>query len=238
MIYLHDPPLLFLKPRKVGGTSLEIALSAFAGPDDILTRLMFDEEEALRRRLGGRTAQNFAFAPGEAPEPADLRRAQRRGRASEKFYSHISAAKARERLGAERWSSATRVSIVRNPFDLAVSSYFWRQVRGKAGPDFAAWCRDHAPLLLRNRASYGIDGEIVVDRLWRYERIGEEVAALEQALPRLSGLAAIFGRTRAKSGYRPRGATTRELFDRFPAARQVIAAVFAEEIARYGYRPE
>ena len=44
MIYLRDHNLLFLKPRKVGGTSFEIALSTFAGPRDIVTPITPSDE--------------------------------------------------------------------------------------------------------------------------------------------------------------------------------------------------
>lgn len=50
MIFLGKHGLLFLKARKVAGTSFEIALSRFAGPDDIITPIAPDDEEIGRQR--------------------------------------------------------------------------------------------------------------------------------------------------------------------------------------------
>lgn len=53
MIFLRDINVLFLKPRKVGGTSFEIALSRYAGGGDIITPIS-ETDEITRRNLGYR----------------------------------------------------------------------------------------------------------------------------------------------------------------------------------------
>ncbi len=59
MIYSRQSDFLFIKGRKVGGTSMEIALSILCGPEDIITPITpVDERERLRR--GGRGAQNYS----------------------------------------------------------------------------------------------------------------------------------------------------------------------------------
>jgi hypothetical protein len=59
MIYSKRNDFLFIKGRKVGGTSIEIALSTICGPDDIITPITpIDEIDRLRR--GGRGAQNYS----------------------------------------------------------------------------------------------------------------------------------------------------------------------------------
>lgn len=50
MILLTDPKILFLKPRKVAGTSFEIALSAFANCNDVITPIA-EEDEIIRQKL-------------------------------------------------------------------------------------------------------------------------------------------------------------------------------------------
>ena len=50
MILSHRYRYLFLKTNKTAGTSIEIALSKFCGPDDIITPIS-PEDEAIRRRL-------------------------------------------------------------------------------------------------------------------------------------------------------------------------------------------
>ena len=69
MILLHHPPLIFLKPHKVAGTSFEIALSRFAGPHDIITPIGKSgaEGRAIRQRLGFRDAQNHRWPVWQLP---------------------------------------------------------------------------------------------------------------------------------------------------------------------------
>ena len=39
MIISHQLQLIFVKTRKTAGTSIEIALSRYAGPDDVITAI-------------------------------------------------------------------------------------------------------------------------------------------------------------------------------------------------------
>jgi hypothetical protein len=58
MIYSRLNNFLFIKGRKVAGTSVEVALSKICGPDDIITPIMaIDERQRLD--LGYRHAQNY-----------------------------------------------------------------------------------------------------------------------------------------------------------------------------------
>ena len=58
MIYSELHNFLFLKGRKVAGTSFEVALSKICGPDDVITPITpIDEQQRID--LGYRHAQNF-----------------------------------------------------------------------------------------------------------------------------------------------------------------------------------
>lgn len=91
MIYLSGQKILFLKPQKVAGTSFEIALSKFAGPDDIITPITEDDENT-------RAAKGFAGPRNYLMTLPDLLKSRRkttkfiRSRQREEvFYNHISA---------------------------------------------------------------------------------------------------------------------------------------------------
>jgi len=62
LIYSRKHDFLFIKGKKVAGTSIEIALASICGPDDIIAPITpVDEFERLK--LAGRGAQNYSKSP-------------------------------------------------------------------------------------------------------------------------------------------------------------------------------
>ena len=53
MIISHRHRYIFIKTHKTAGTSVEISLSRFAGPDDVLTPVAPRDEEVRARFPGG-----------------------------------------------------------------------------------------------------------------------------------------------------------------------------------------
>jgi len=212
VIVSHRHQFVFLKPRKVAGTSVEIALSRVCGPDDVVTPLWPPDEE-LRRAEGGGGPRNYQSPP--------LARDTR---------SHTPARLARDAIGAEAWGDYTKVSIVRDPWDTVASLYFWRSGR------FRRWSFDRfvahdvvATLARRNQRTFRIRGRIVADRVLRYERLAEEVADLwvELSLPGEPSL------PRAKSQFRPEKVEPRSLYG--DETRDRVAVLFAKTIRDFGY---
>ena len=68
--FLHD--LVFIKTRKTGGTSVEIVLSSWCGPDDICTALA-PEDELMRLEYGGMPRNHSADPRLEAEHLAAIR---------------------------------------------------------------------------------------------------------------------------------------------------------------------
>jgi hypothetical protein len=233
MIYLKSCNLLFLKPRKVAGTSFEIALSKFAGPEDILTPISPDDE-ADRRARGFRTAQNH-LARWDELGPGDRVRAQAAGARPAKFYNHITAREARARLGPELFDAALKVSIVRDPFECLVSLYHWTVKHAPAAPDFDEWVRRNPAMINVNNAQYFIRGTPVIDRFLSYERIEADIAALEAEMPALAGLGEVFATIRAKGDVRPRDARVRSVFAGHEDLSATVAFMNAPIIERFGY---
>ena len=60
MIICNPLKIIFVKTKKTAGTSFEIALSKFCESDCVITPIT-PNEEALRKSLGFRTAQNYKF---------------------------------------------------------------------------------------------------------------------------------------------------------------------------------
>lgn len=236
MILLREPGLLFLKPHKVAGTSFEIALSAFAGPDDIITPLgrRGREDEAVRRAAGFPGPRNYRWPLHRLPflprEEWQIARRQRHwpGR----FRSHLTAQTARARLGEDVWGRVAKISIVRNPFETAVSAYFWQRRRGESFTDF--WQRNESRIG-RNSYSYRIGEDDIIDFYLRFEAFDEDLVRLENRWPSLSGLADIFRSLSAKSGYRPKGRSVAKIFAEAPEIAAMVRKHCAFEIERFRY---
>jgi hypothetical protein len=238
MIVLHDQKMIALKAKKVGGTSFEIALSKFATETSIITPIVSADED-VRRRLGFRGPQNYRYSFIELINLASTRilRSLFYRQRPEKFYNHISASLARERLGDKIWEDYTKIAIIRNPFDFMVSSYFWESKRTDKGAllNFEAWVLKNPDRPLFNKTIYEIDGKNIIDFMIRYERLNEDIEAIETKYPSLEGLAEIFRNIRVKGEFRPKDASTKEMFSDAPRARKLIEILCEDDIERYGF---
>ena len=58
MIISHRHRFIFIKPKKVAGTSIEISLSRICGPEDVLTPLGAKDEKQ-RQMWANRSSQNY-----------------------------------------------------------------------------------------------------------------------------------------------------------------------------------
>jgi hypothetical protein len=227
MIVNHAYRFIFLKTRKTAGTSIEVALSPFSGPEDIVTPIS-PKDEALRPGNGPR---NFRGAFNPFPEllvpGTDITRTLRDAIRGRKFFNHMTAAQAQNRLPRDIWNAYFKFCFVRNPWDRTVSLFHFEN-RGKERP--RTWEEFLAHGEFRpDFGLYTVKGALAVDFVGRFEALEADLAtALQKA-----GLPGELSLPRAKSDHRkdPRG--YREYYT--PAQRDLIAEVFAPEIEMFGY---
>lgn len=245
MLALHSSKLIFLKARRVAGTSFEVALSKYAREGDIVSKINADIQAAdpnrgedERRRLGFTGAQNHRKLVAELltrPRPSDLRKIAK-GIWPSKYTPHMSAADARAALGSKVWDSYTKLSQVRDPYDRAVSAYFFAmRDKGDDKPGFEEWCLERERIVGINREQYFIDGTPVVDIFVRYEAMEEDTRALEARVPGVAGLAETLASTNANTGHRPASARAAQMFADAPRARRLVEDVCGWEIETFGY---
>lgn len=235
MILLRNKRILFLKPKKVAGTSFEIAMSRYADDNDIITPISPEDEE-VRKKLGFRGPQGFEFSLNElaARSPRQAIRVALGGAKPRKFFNHISAAKVREYLGAETFDACLKVSIVRNPFDKLVSQYHWRFRNNANPPTFESWIEGNPSFVFDSRDQYYIMGKEIIDYYIRYESLEEDMTRLEKERPELLGLWENFRNQRAKSQIRPAKSPVETYF----ANADLVGTVRffnREHIERFGY---
>ena len=225
MIVNHTYKFIFLKTRKTAGTSVEIALSRFCGGDDIVTPLYVDDE-ATRRELGYCAPQNYRI-PLRQYEARDWWRALRGKRA--RLKNHSVAGLVRRILGPEVWESYFKFAIERDPFDKAISRYYWNLRDAQQRGDFYDVLRALPEKELSSFEIYSIDGEVAVDRVLRFERLGDELEEVRKQL----GIPEPLELTRAKGSHRPETRHYSEILD--ARCRALIEGRCAREIETFGY---
>ena len=244
MIISHRHRFIFLKTAKVGGTSMEVALSSICGQGDIVTPISF-ESERKRRRLGYTGSRNFRLAPRDM-SPHDIAKGLWERTWPRRYSNHISAESVRERIGDEIWNSYLKFSILRDPFDRAVSRYFFHYRNEKLEGDPSPLPIDHEqrfrrylfekPEYLRtNLEIVTIDGELVVDWLLRYEWLEGDLAQLSGRLGLDHNLYHTLQQFREKGQIRPPEYTAERMFRGFPEGVQLVQLLAADEIRWGGY---
>ena len=235
MIFLKKHNLLFLKPRKVAGTSFEIALSRFADTGDIVTPVAsFDEP--TRKALGFQGPENYTYTWSEVAALGNGQklRALKTRSLPLKFFNHITAREARKRLGAEVFDAAFKVSIVRNPFDKMVSRYFWAMREETDPPAFEDWLRTRPDVLTEDYDQYRINGRDIIDHYIRFENFEEDIIELGKPVPALEGLHETFSGITAKKGSRPKTARHQAFYEN-TALKGAIQFFNQDLIERFGY---
>ncbi len=226
LIISHTHKFIFVKTRKTAGSSIEVELSKYCGPDDVVTPISPPVSGHVPRNDKGffnpiaeileRTAQ------GRKATFVDLL-SQRR------YYNHMKAALIRSRVGRRCWNEYLTFSIDRNPWDKTVSHYAMLRERshGKLSPD------DYFSngVFATNFEHYADhDGNIIVDRIIRYENLDDELAEI------LGSLGLTFGGklvANAKSGHRLSTDNWENLFGSKYDTKMV--EIFRREIEIFGY---
>ncbi|GKY88760.1 hypothetical protein [Sinisalibacter aestuarii] len=218
MIVSHTRKLIFIKTKKVGGSSFEMALSAFCGPDCVITPLGWGDEKA-RQALAGRGAQNFEntrWPDGSVSAGG--------------FVAHETAPSLKARIPAAIWRDYRKITIWRNPFDAVISRYYWRR-RTLPGLDFGAFVAQNPDLIDVNTEIAPLSGPARLDTYLAYENLEAELAAIG-----LGDVWEVFRGLSAKGQSRPKeGASVAEIYAQFPGAAAAVARACAEEIAHFGY---
>lgn len=221
MILSHKHKFIFIKTPKTAGTSIEIALSRFCGDKDIITPIAPPEDEQIRSDLGYRGPQNYMRStldniPDDLPPDKPH------------FFNHITGPQIRSRIPEKIWNNYFKFCVVRNPWDQLVSHYFWL-IRKKPYETFHDYMMAREYVRLAKKGAYFEDGNIIVDKVCRFEYLTSELedVRLKLKLPEKLDL------PRAKSGTRPKGVPYQEYYDTETMA--MVAEHYSQVIDWFGY---
>lgn len=239
MIISHANRFVFIKTRKTAGSSVEIALSRICGPQDVITPLSAQRgEERLRREERGIGPINHLKPIASHRGFKEWRRLLLKASRSP-YPEHATVPEVQAILGRRLWDQYFSFTIERNPWDRALSRYWWQKHRweekGRTGfpcvSDYLHWLARNKPHWLSNWNHYAIGDRIAVDRVLRYEALETELADLQNKLT-LTGDLQLPAR-RAKSGFRDDNRHYSQLLT--DADRSLIARLCHREIEAFGY---
>lgn len=201
MLASHKYRFIFIKTRKTAGTSIEVDLSKVMGEEDIVTPII---------------------PPVEGHEARNWRSLWR------SYFNHMPASKVRKFMGRKRFNGYFKFTVEREPVSKCISFYSMLRnspEHGQMGEaltwkDFVA----KGDFPLDHEKYTDAKGNLLVDRILKYENLADELAAVASEL----GFPFDTLRTRAKSGFRE----TVEVDDEDRAA---IYAAFAPSLVHTGY---
>ena len=224
MIVSHQHRFIFIRLPKTASTSVAIALSRFCGPDDIITPVS-RQDEVLRQRPGYRGPQNHLRPWYTYPLRDWIGMARHRRRNPHK---HGGVREAQWLAGEHAWASYFKFCVERNPFDRAISRYYF-DARARPLPELNEYVCSLGRWPLSNWHRYTVKDAIAVDFVGRYERLTEDLSVIVARL----GLPPIVIPT-TKAQYR----TDRRHYSQIlnAASRRHIEAICAREIEAFSYQ--
>ncbi len=166
MIINHKYKFIFLKTKKVAGTSLEIALSKFCDQNDIISPIV-EKDELTRRKLHFQGPSNHENL---------------------KFWNHISARELKALISPDIWNNYTKVTCVRNTYDQLISRFFWNTngySRPGAQTSFDIWYKkffETHRATASNWDIYSIDDKAAMDVYLMYHTLEEDCSKLSEQL--------------------------------------------------------
>ena len=202
----REQKFIFVHVSKTGGTSIKRALS---------------EAGALR--------EDRAHLWGRIPSTEEARYEGR-------WWQHLPAWQIRQMVSPEEWQTFFRFAFVRNPWDRAVSDYFYarkasREIPssehyGRIYPDsFLEWFKDRTPLIQSEFICDPSTAQILVDFVGRFENLARDFQTVCDRI----GLSDVLLPHKNSTRHRP----YREYYD--DEARAKVERVCAADTRNFGY---
>ena len=228
MILSHKYKFIFIKTAKTAGTSIEVFLSKYCAPTDILT--------PIEPPVEGHQPRNYLGFINPIPEilerPAKFFSVLRHSITSrEKFYRHMPAFEVQKRIPYDVWNSYFKFCVERNPWDKVLSHYYMHAAREGGSLSLDQYlARSRFPFnsfRYTNRAGT----RIIVDRILHYENLIRELGEVFSQLNiPFEGTLGV----QAKSEFRTDRRPYQQIFN--DEQRRIVEKAFAKEVELHRYR--
>ena len=250
-IISHQHKFIFIKSRKTAGSSVEILLGGIAGQQDVMCPTGDGKQFGIVEQNNQKKIQDLTSNDLSKFFSRILRDIMKSGRPDVRRSinkcrrliksNHANAQELKHITGAEVWNAYYKFCFERNPFDRLVSLYHWRTKRLKIKPAFKEFVlsviekgksnqeRSNRSSFWTNRPFYEINGQIVVDRVCKFEDLEQEMKDFfaMKCLSWKGGLPHMKGGLRPKRHYR-------EYYDH--ELRVLCEKAFTFEMENFGYR--
>jgi len=185
VIVSHQHRFVFLRIPKTASTSIQIELSKVCGPEDVITPMGF-KNDPIGRVAGFKGPQNFQRFFG-AKRLQDWFRILIL-RKSPKNFNHVTALQAQKYLGRTIWDSYYKFCVVRNPFDRAISLYYWHAKNTEDMVDLNQFILGLEEKKISAWHRFTINGQVAMDLICRYENLQSDLdlATTKIGIPPLS----------------------------------------------------
>ncbi len=226
MIISYKYNFIFIKTQKTAGTSLEICLSKYLGPDDVITPLSPPDEE-IRRNIGARGPQNnknLSYLP--------IVKAVWRASIGNRniFNSHMTL----EQLNKLKIniSDFEIVTVSRNPWEVNASLYFYEKNKraGKVVDDFNEWVMSNG---IENFNKLKKNDKYIADTVLLYGDLNNDYSSWVKKIGLPDEASELLNNINAKSGVRPKGLDYFSIYN--DASKKLIEEKNKYEIKQYGY---
>lgn len=179
MIISHKYKFIFLRTKKTAGSSLEVFLSQFCGPKDIIT---LDDAEAEKMKLEkGVLSKNYLlpFFEYKINDWKIFLRNLSRKKVRYKYYNHMNAEELKNILNTKIWNDYYIFCFERNPYEKALSAYLYHLKTynlNQSNYSFDIFLDEHD--YYKNFHRYTINGKIAVDQVYDYKNINNSIDKL------------------------------------------------------------
>ena len=236
MIISHKFKVIFIKLKKVSGTSFEIAFSKYCDSGDVVTTI---EEEEKRISLGYKARNYRYFMTKLWLTKLKMFTGIPKYRNFKTSLSHLGAKEIEQIIGADIWNNYLKIAIIRSPYEKAISYYFWKKRKEKptiVKDDFEEFVsliyhrRKNNPLLDYDLVH--IKGKSVVDFIVRYEHSAEDIENLENRIM-CPGLLKTYRDIHVKDTRPKKGTSIYEVYSKYPKAKLLIDLIHYENFNKY-----
>lgn len=163
MLVSHRYQFIFLKAKKVSGTSTEAFLERYClSPEE--------EQTHIHTHSRDQYVSEHGIIGSRLKNPND------------NWHGHKLPLEIRKEIGEEKWNGYKKICNIRNPFDIPVSLYFQKQRAGEvfypSKTDFNIFLKNNMSTFLDNYIFWKPDGSFSCDHYIRQENLNEDMQKL------------------------------------------------------------